>query len=180
MVFFTSIGLDEVFRQAEKGALEALIQFLHGQITNPLKSLDLVITNQWPHLFGQLLHIDVSQQIPAVVPSFFPVVYHQREYGVELFALSELVAVGRGIVVHHPRWHIFVRPGLVLNADQRDDDLLLADRQQLSYVPVLAVNLSVSFVVAKRVGICQHLWLDDLLAIEDEAVQYVRKDFVLV
>ena len=45
---------------------------------------------------------------------------------------------------------------------------------------VLAMYLPVSLVVAKRVGICQHLWLDDLLAIEDKAVQYVSENFILV
>ena len=129
VVFFTRVGLDKILRQAEKSAPEALIQLLCRQVADPVKSLDLVIADQRPHFFGQLLHIDVPQQVPVVAPSFFPVVYHQCEHGVERFAFGKLVAVGCGIVVHHPRRHVLVWPGLIFNSDQRNDDFRLVDRQ---------------------------------------------------
>ena len=178
MIFFTSIGLHEIFRDVEKSALEPVVDFLLRQVADSEKSLDFVVTDQWPHFFRQNLHIDVFPQASAVVPGFFPVVYHHCEHGIEFFAFGKLVAVSRGIVAHYPRGHVLVRPGLIFNANEQDYDFFGPNRQQFGNIAILAVDLAISLVDAGRIRVLQHFRLDDLLSLKNEPVQHVGKNFI--
>ena len=139
-----------------------------------LKDVHLMIAHERPQFLGD---IDPLEQGSGSRPTTLPKIEHQRDHGMPTPLHGQLALIVCALIPKDPKGHVPVDLGLILEADQGDDDTL--GDPELGDVAFLLPEFSIRLVERAGFRIAEVAGIDPPPSAEEEDIDDVGEDVVV-